>query len=242
MDLPNLAAVLAPSLIYAKGSEQAPSAQLMENRIVQLLFEYQDDFLTVPNEMIPMLHDQEYFASCVEMPAKEALKKFETYMRLKQGQGRGQVTPNGGIPINGAGPSDGRAVHAQRSDPMMRGRPTPPFVSEDSRQQSGIRSPRSQSRGPAPSSSHGHTSAQGHGSPGNMPENGWAPGSPPANRPGPPMQQLSTPNTRNARLPPEDGLQFPQQQQPWTQAPWESPVNSRPGSPRGSSHGHDSRQ
>lgn len=235
MDLPNLATVLAPSMIYAKGSEQAHSAALMEIRIVTLLFEYQDDFLTAPQEMLPMIHDQEYFASCVEMPAKESLKKFETYMRVKQGRGQ---APNGGTPINGGGSSDGRAMHTQRSDPMIRGRPNPPFVADDSRHNSGVRSPRSQSRGPPPTSSHGHASAPGHGSPSSGLDHGaWAPGSPPINhRPIQPMQQLSTPNARNARLPPEPDIQ---QQQPWMQAPWGSPSSSRPGSPRGSSHGHD---
>lgn len=237
MDLPNLATVIAPSILYAKGRDPDRGESFMGNHVVTLLLEFQDDFFTVPDEMLPMLHDQEYFASCMEMQSKDALKKCETYLRLRQGRG---VAPNGGASINAAStPSaDHRTgqVHQQRSDPMMRGRPNPPFAETQS---NGGRSPRSQSRGPAASSSHGHSSAQGHGSPASTHDHnshntnnnggsGWVPGSPPANnyRP-PPQAQQSTPNLRGGRLPPQDG------EQQWSTTPWEAPARSRPGSPYG---------
>jgi hypothetical protein len=225
MDLPNLATVIAPSILYAKGRDAAREESFMGIRVATLLLEYQDDFFTVPNEMLPMLHDQEYFASCLDMPSKDALKKCETYMRLKQGRGS---APNGGPPTNGASmPGESRPVHQRRSDPMIRDRPTPPFA--DGQTNGGGRSPRSQSRGPPPSSSHGHGSSHGHDSPSARDHNGWIPGSPPPNyrSPPPPAQHL-TPNTRAARLPPlQDGEQL------WSTSPWETPPRSRPSSPYG---------
>lgn len=217
MDLPNLATVVAPSILYAKGRDVAREESFMGIRVVTLLLEYQDDFFTVPNEMLPMLHDQEYFASCLDMPSKDALKKCETYLRLKQGRGS---APNGVLPTNGTSmPGENRPVQQRRSDPMMRDRPTPPFA--EGQTNGGGRSPRSQSRGPPPSSSHGHGSSHGHNSPSD--HNGWMPGSPPTNHRTPPH---STPNMRAVRLP-QDGEQL------WSAAPWETPSKSRPSSPYG---------
>lgn len=221
MDLPNLATVVAPSILYAKGRDVAREESFMGIRVVTLLLEYQDDYFTVPDEMLPMLHDQEYFASCLDMPSKDALKKCETYLRLKQGRGS---APNGGPPINGNSTfGESRPVQQRRSDPMIRDRPNPPFA--DGQTNSGGRSPRSQSRGPPPSSSHGHGSSHGHNSPSSAHDhNGWMPGSPPTNyRATPPPGQHSTPNMRAGRLPPQDGEQL------WS-APWETP-RSRPVSP-----------
>ncbi|KAF8306792.1 RhoGAP-domain-containing protein [Clavulina sp. PMI_390] len=246
MDLQNLALVIAPSILYAKSRDATRDESFMGNHVVSLMLQYQDDFFLVPEEMLPMLHDQEYFASCLDMPSKDALKKCETYLRLRQGRGG---APNGGMPLNGnSAPGDHRQphhphpqVHQQRSDPMMRGRPAPPFA---------------EGNGGRPASSHGHSSVTGHGgSPTamSMPDhpahfannnaNGWTSGSPPTNgyRPPPPPQQQSTPNMRGGRLPPQDGETTAT---PWANqgAPWENVARSRPSSPYSSADHSRSQQ
>ena len=42
-------------------------------------------FRSVPEEFVPILQDEEYFANCMELPSREFLKKVEAYMRMKAG-------------------------------------------------------------------------------------------------------------------------------------------------------------
>jgi hypothetical protein len=253
MDLQNLATVIAPNILYPKNRDLVREESFMSIRVVTLLLEYQDDFFTVPTEMLPMLHDQDYFVSCLDMPSKDALRKFETYMRIRQGRGPGAPPPpqfpsngsNGGGP-NTSGDSN-RGVQGQRSDPMLRGRPNPPFAGDgQSGGGSGKRSPRSQSRGPAsgypgppPSSSHGHSSANGHTSSSSPPDQSafWGAGSPSASSnlhsnmaPNVYGRQPQSPGTSTSR-----GTRLPQQVDGQIGGPrnWEPPPRSRPGSPYG---------
>ena len=54
-------------------------------RVVTALLENQDEFYCVPEEFLPMLADEEYFANCMELPSREFLKRVDTYMRVKTG-------------------------------------------------------------------------------------------------------------------------------------------------------------
>ncbi|TFY80882.1 hypothetical protein EWM64_g3132 [Hericium alpestre] len=92
MDLPNLATVICPSILYSQGRDAVRDDSFGAIRVVTVLLENQDDFYAVPDEFLPILHDQEYFAHSLELPSKEFLKKCDTYMRLKaSGRAPGQA-------------------------------------------------------------------------------------------------------------------------------------------------------
>ncbi|KAL0067181.1 Rho-type GTPase activating protein Rga1 [Marasmius tenuissimus] len=96
MDSGNLATVICPSILYSRGRDPARDESFGAIRVVTSLLENQDEFWAVPEELLPILHDQDYFASSMELPAKDFMKKCDTYHRLKSGNGR---TPN----LGGAG-------------------------------------------------------------------------------------------------------------------------------------------
>ena len=97
MDLGNLATVICPSILYARGSNAMRDETFGSLRVVTALLENQDDYFTVPEEFLPILQDQEYFANSLELPGKEFMKKCDTYMRLKGSNGK--LPP--GTPLNG---------------------------------------------------------------------------------------------------------------------------------------------
>ncbi|CAA7267418.1 unnamed protein product [Cyclocybe aegerita] len=88
MDLGNLATVIAPSIIYARGRDAARDETFSGVRVITSLLEDQDEYFTVPAEFLSILHDQEYFANSLDLPSKEFMKKCDTYMRLKGTNGR----------------------------------------------------------------------------------------------------------------------------------------------------------
>src|SRR5260370_16313257 len=96
----------------------------------------------------------------MDMRPKDVLRKCETYLRLKQGRLNGAERGYNGTNGHPHGGDDG-GIHQKRSDPMMRGRPTPPFAGDQNGEKA-RRSPRSASRGPPSSHSHpphGHPSS-----------------------------------------------------------------------------------
>src|SRR6266436_4670525 len=52
MDLPNLATVICPNILYPKGRDVAREESFMAIRVVTILLERQDDFFTVPDEFL----------------------------------------------------------------------------------------------------------------------------------------------------------------------------------------------
>ncbi|KAF7294406.1 LIM-domain-containing protein [Mycena kentingensis (nom. inval.)] len=96
MDLGNLATVICPSILYSRSSNAARDESFGSIRVITALLENQDEFFTVPEEFLPILHDQEYFANSIELPGKDFLKKVDTYMKLKAGAG----PTNGVRPLN----------------------------------------------------------------------------------------------------------------------------------------------
>ena len=85
MDLPNLATVICPSILYSRARDAVRDESFGAIKVVTSLLENQDEFYTVPEEFLSILHDQEYFSNTLELPSKEFLKKCDTYMRLKAG-------------------------------------------------------------------------------------------------------------------------------------------------------------
>ncbi|KAG5647457.1 hypothetical protein DXG03_009388 [Asterophora parasitica] len=102
MDLGNLATVICPSILYARGRDAMRDETFGALRVVTNLLENQDEYFVVPQEFLPILHDQDYFANSLDLPGKEFMKKCDTYMRLKAGNGRSQSTLMNGAHNGGA--------------------------------------------------------------------------------------------------------------------------------------------
>lgn len=83
MDLPNLATVICPSILYSQGRDAVRDDSFGAIRVVTALLENQDEYYAVPQEFLPILHDQDYFVHSMDLPSKEFMKKCDTYMRLK---------------------------------------------------------------------------------------------------------------------------------------------------------------
>ncbi|KAG2011466.1 rho GTPase activator [Coprinopsis cinerea AmutBmut pab1-1] len=144
MDLPNLATVICPSILYARGRDALRDETFGALKVVTALLENQDEFFLVPEEFLPVLQDQEYFANAMELPSKEFLKKCDAYMRIKGG---GRPTP--GTPFNGpSGGSNGQPRYQQPLNSPTMERPPPIGMSASER-----------SGRPSPNlSQHGHDS------------------------------------------------------------------------------------
>jgi len=98
MDLGNLATVICPSILYARGRDAMKDETFSGFRVMTSLMENQDEFFAVPQEYLSILHDQEYFANSLDLPGKEFMKKCDTYLRMKGINGR----PSPGTPYNGS--------------------------------------------------------------------------------------------------------------------------------------------
>ncbi|KZT27852.1 RhoGAP-domain-containing protein [Neolentinus lepideus HHB14362 ss-1] len=101
MDLGNLATVICPSILYSRGRDAVRDESFGAIRVVTSLLENQDEFFTVPDELLSILQDQDYFANSLDLPSRDFMKKCDAYMRLKAG-GRtpGMMSPTlGGSPF-----------------------------------------------------------------------------------------------------------------------------------------------
>jgi hypothetical protein len=122
MDLNNLATVVAPSILKGgKGKDGVRDESFPGIRAVTQLLEEQDQFFTVPEDFMPVLNDQNLFASSLDLPAKEFLKRIDSYMRINS-QGR----PPPGLPLPSPGINGGgRLVYDMNGwDPIL-GSPLP---------------------------------------------------------------------------------------------------------------------
>ena len=125
MDLPNLATVICPSILYSRGRDAVRDESFGAIRVVTSLLENQDEFYTVPEEFHSIIHDQDYFSNSLELPSKDFLKKCDTYMRLKAG-GRipaSTVFPGSPNPTNSTRsnhPPERPTLNPTPSDPQLR--------------------------------------------------------------------------------------------------------------------------
>jgi RhoGAP domain len=83
MDLPNLATVIGPSILFSAGRDSAFDSSLGVIKVVTELLENQDEIFTVPEDFLPLIHDQEHFAHSMELPSKDFMRKCEAYMRQR---------------------------------------------------------------------------------------------------------------------------------------------------------------
>ncbi len=119
MDLPNLATVIGPSILFSAGRDPAFESSFGVIRVVTELLENQDEFFTVPEDFLPLIHDQEYFAHSMELPGKDFMKKCEVYMRQRSsGRAAGSLMS----PISGSSPfssNNANLAHLNRSGDLL---------------------------------------------------------------------------------------------------------------------------
>lgn len=97
MDLSNLATVICPSILYAKGQTAERDESFAAIRAVESLLEAQDDIYHVPPELLFVIHENvaSIFTREVDLPPKEIHKHCAKYLQARhvppqsRGQGRG---------------------------------------------------------------------------------------------------------------------------------------------------------
>ncbi|TEB36504.1 RhoGAP-domain-containing protein [Coprinellus micaceus] len=231
MDLGNLATVIGPSILYSRGRDALRDETFGSLRVVTSLLENQDEFFLVPQDMLPILQDQEYFANALELPSKEFMKKVDMYLKVKGqgGRNQGSTTPYlGGGSAGQSGPANGSSaprfagsVPAPLPSPTME-RP-PPLGGDRSGRPSPNTTPHPQ-QGPPSTSNHGHGGNGG----------GYFAGAagPPTND----YQHSSGPGSPSLQHRVPQGLQQQQRTPPMASADWSQPPrsNSGGGTPSGS--------
>ncbi|KAJ7898422.1 Rho GTPase activation protein, partial [Mycena leptocephala] len=121
MDLGNLATVICPSILYSRNHNAVREESFGFIRVTTALLENQDEFFTVPEEFLPILQDQEYFANSMDLPGKEFLKKVDTYMKLKAGSANGRpLNTNMNVPFNPANNGSNPRFNAPNSPTLER--------------------------------------------------------------------------------------------------------------------------
>ncbi|RUS25266.1 hypothetical protein BC938DRAFT_472404 [Jimgerdemannia flammicorona] len=91
MDLANLARVITPNILYAKGKDPTKDESFMAIEAVNMLLKYQEEFCAVPDEFAPLIQDQELLDSNMELTTKDILKKCETLLKLKKSHSSGDI-------------------------------------------------------------------------------------------------------------------------------------------------------
>ncbi|KAH9847287.1 RhoGAP-domain-containing protein [Lenzites betulinus] len=170
MDLQNLATVICPSILYSRGQNAVRDESFGAIRVVTALLENQDEFYLVPEDFLPILQDEDHFASCMELPSREFLKKVEAYMRMKSGGrtpgltsptlGNAQFNFNPGTPR----PEDMRSMppRSTQSNPQFLERPP---MGNPSQSESLLRNGHPQSRPQPPPIQHSPFSFPPQGGP-----------------------------------------------------------------------------
>ncbi len=128
MDLPNLATVIGPSILFSAGRDAAFESSFGVIRVVTELLENQDEFFTVPEDFLPLVHDQEHFAHGMELPSKDFMKRCEAYMRQRSS---GRATGPLMSPISGSSPfnsNNANLAHPNRSGDLLDSRYAPCFL------------------------------------------------------------------------------------------------------------------
>ncbi len=103
MDLPNLATVICPNILYSKGSDPTKDETFLANRAVSYLLEHQDEIWKVPEELEAVLQDKDLMNASADLTSRDILKKCERYARLRQqrgGVGMGRNGSGAGGPLH----------------------------------------------------------------------------------------------------------------------------------------------
>ncbi|WWD21117.1 hypothetical protein CI109_105598 [Kwoniella shandongensis] len=161
MDMANLATVICPSILYAKGANAARDESFIAIQAVQELMENQDEFYHVPPELSFVIQENIYsiFAKELDLPPKEIHRHCSKYMQARAAVPPQQQVPQQGQRTLGLPPSTSTAqiphrpsdprLNAHRSDSNVAGgveqngyRPAPLPPPGSSNAPSGVQNPR----------------------------------------------------------------------------------------------------
>ena len=106
MDLQNLATVICPSILYSRGRDAVRDESFGSIRVVTELLESQDVYFCVPEEFLSVLGDKEHFASCMELPSKDFMRRCEGYLKSRA-NGRPTMPMS---PVSGGGFSNSNSM------------------------------------------------------------------------------------------------------------------------------------
>ncbi|KAJ9106368.1 hypothetical protein QFC21_001514 [Naganishia friedmannii] len=86
MDIANLATVICPSILYAKGQNAMRDDSFVAIRAIQTLVERQEEFYVVPKELMFVLDDRVslLFAQNMDLPPKEIFKHCNNYAEVRR--------------------------------------------------------------------------------------------------------------------------------------------------------------
>lgn len=86
MDIANLATVICPSILYAKGQNAMRDDSFVAIRAIQTLVERQEEFYVVPKELMFVLDDRvsSLFAQNMDLPPKEIFKHCNNYSEVRR--------------------------------------------------------------------------------------------------------------------------------------------------------------
>ena len=111
MDMANLATVICPSILYAKGANAARDESFIAIEAVQDLLENQDEYYRLPNELMFVIDENIFsiFAKELDLPPKEIHRHCSKYMQARMNSRQGQgYAPGAPGPIMRERPSDPR--------------------------------------------------------------------------------------------------------------------------------------
>jgi len=79
MDIPNLATVMAPSLLYSRSTEPTRGEALLAQSVVRHMLEHQDELWFVQDDMAPVLRDRSLIQAVPDLAPHELLKRCAPY-------------------------------------------------------------------------------------------------------------------------------------------------------------------
>uniref|UniRef100_V5GMH4 GTPase-activating protein of the rho/rac family (LRG1 protein) n=1 Tax=Kalmanozyma brasiliensis (strain GHG001) TaxID=1365824 RepID=V5GMH4_KALBG len=95
MDLPNLATVVCPNILYSKGTDPTKDETFLANRAVSYMLEHQDEIWKVPEELEAVLQDKDLMNASADLTSRDILKKCERLVRQRQQRGGVGMGRNG---------------------------------------------------------------------------------------------------------------------------------------------------
>ncbi len=102
MDVQNLATVICPSILYARGSNAMKDDSFVAIKAIQTLVDDQDEFYIIPPELQFVLDENvsALFANSIDLPPKEILKHCSNYHTARHAppQGPRMQAPVAGRP------------------------------------------------------------------------------------------------------------------------------------------------
>ncbi|KEI39980.1 uncharacterized protein L969DRAFT_16655 [Mixia osmundae IAM 14324] len=172
MDLHNLATVICPNILYARGKDPSRDESFLAIQAVHDLLQHQNEFWQTPEEFVAILEDQELFSNPSELTSKDILRRCEYFIRAQEKAREQQQVAQPRQPIRSRG-------EVQASSPSVF--QSPSYASQDGHNGAPLASPRSVERNPYGSlSEQPHTN--GHGTSAMRPQGSTSTFSPPPSR------------------------------------------------------------